>query len=98
MRCAFDCCHGAAKPEPVLERRRQLLDTALAAAFDCAPDRPVAMQQTMVVEEGNEILGREVEHLATRHSKRPPSADRAKHMQLSMVSTPRWANIAVRSG
>jgi len=60
----FDRRHGAAEPKLIPECRRQFLHVAPAAALHGAPDRAIILQQAVVAEEGNKILGGEVEHLA----------------------------------
>ena len=60
MRRALDRGRRAAEPIPIAEPGGQLLDIAAAAALDGAPDRAVILQQAMIVEEGDKILGWEV--------------------------------------
>jgi hypothetical protein len=62
LRCPFDRSHGAAQPKLIPVGRRQFLDIAPAAALYGAPDRAIILQQAMIVEECDEVLGREVQH------------------------------------
>src|ERR1700684_3162824 len=48
------------------EGRRQFLDIASAAALYRAPDRAIILQQAMIAEECDEVLGREVQHFGGR--------------------------------
>ncbi len=84
MRRALDRGHRATEPHPVAERRRHLLDITLAAALHRAPDRTVILQQAMVAEERDEILGGKVQHLAGR--RRP---DRGAHRRQIIGQQPR---------
>ena len=66
MRGALDRRHRATKPQAVAKGRGQLLDIAVASALDRAPDRPIVLQQPVIAEERDEILGGKVEHLRSR--------------------------------
>src|SRR6266480_5070766 len=84
----FDRCHGATEPQPIAKCGSQFLDVALAAAFYGAPDRTIILQQPMILEEGDEVLGGEVQHLAGR--RRP---DRGAHRGEIIGQQP-WCKIA----
>jgi hypothetical protein len=66
IRRPLDRRHRAAELDVVAKGGCQFLDIAVAAAFHRTPDRTVILQQAMVGEEGDEILGREIQHLARR--------------------------------
>jgi hypothetical protein len=66
MRSAFDRGHGAAQPEPIPKGCRQFLDIASASALYGAPCRAIILQQAMIAEECDEVLGREVQHFGGR--------------------------------
>ena len=64
MRRPLDRRHGAAEPELIAEGGDHLLQIAAAAALYRAPHRAIILQQAVVAEERDEILRREVQHLA----------------------------------
>ena len=82
-RRAFDRGDRAAEPQLIAECRRQFFDIALAAALHRPPDRAVILQQAMIAEEGDKILGGEVEHLVRR--RRP---DRRAHRREIVAQQP----------
>jgi hypothetical protein len=84
MRRTLDRGHRAAEPDTIGKGRGEFLDIAPAAAFDRPPGRAVILQQAMVGEEGDEILGREVQHLGCR--RRP---DRRPHRREIIGQKPR---------
>ncbi len=84
MGSALDRGDGAAELDLVAEVSGQFLDIALAAALHRAPDRTVMLQQAMVGEECDKVLGREIQHLARR--RRP---DRRAHRRQIVGQQPR---------
>jgi hypothetical protein len=62
---ALDRGVGTAEPN-VCVGRPQLLYITPATALDGASDQSVVTQQAMIVDEGDEILSRKVEHLIGR--------------------------------
>ena len=88
VRRPFDRRHRAAEPNLIAKAGDHLLDIVAAAALYRAPDRTVILQQAVIAEEGDEILRREIQHLAGRRG-----PDRSPHRRQVIGQQP-WREFA----